>query len=61
MGQTATPNSSAPATPVTSTPASEYSMVGSESIAQAHPSDARAQGGGAGPIDVIGTDGALRL
>jgi hypothetical protein len=37
-------------------------MVGSESIAQAHPSDARAQGGGSsGPIDVIGTDGALRL
>jgi hypothetical protein len=61
MGMTATPNPSSPATPVTSCPPSEYSIVGADSISQAHPADARPVDPDAGPISIVGTDGALRL
>lgn len=61
MGQTAIPNPSAPATPVTSCPATEYSMYGGESIAELHPSDAQPVDPDAGRIDVLDNDGALRI
>ena len=61
MGQTAIPNPSSPASPVTGTPSAEYSMYGSDSISQMHPSDALPVDPTDSAISVVDNDGALRI